>query len=393
MAGALRRRALVFSFSILPFMLNIALIDFLIPVKYDLVLENLPLIGFLISLAWLSSSFLDFAVGDLTDRIGVKRTLQIGVVLSFVGSLVFALSSNFLIMTFGIFIWGLSYIMITVPSDTYILSKFPRNYRGSAYGIMYFLYDLAYAVAPLLGYFVITYFGMNAMIVSAAVISLFTLPLLFVVRGKAREDVVDGVEDVIVKDGIIKKELKDLFKMDRKELSLLFNMFICGAWFMTVLIGAPLLFFHEERNLFDGALLAFAFMIPFAMFELLYGKLSDSAKNRKVMVNLGFVASAVLLVVFYFTHNFILLLVLAFLITLFANMAWVASEVHVSEYLPKGRKGEFMGIFVAGKDIGLDIAPLFYGLLAAFGLKVPFLVLGVLLFLAWLFFVIAWRKG
>ncbi len=393
MAGTLRRRALVFSFSILPFMLNIALIDFLIPIKYDLVLENLPFMGILISLAWLSSSFLDFAVGDLTDRIGIKRTLQIGVVLSFVGALVFALSSNFLVMTFGILIWGLSYVMITVPSDTYIFSKFPRNHRGSAYGIMYFLYDLAYAAAPLAGYFLITFFGVKSAIVSAGVISLFTLPLLFVVRGKAKEEVIKGIEDVIVKDGVIKKELKDLFKMNKKELSLLFNMFICGAWFMTVLIGSPLLFFHEERNLLEGALLTFSFMIPFAAFELFYGRLSDSAKNRKIMINLGFVSSAVLLIIFYFTHNFILLLVLAFLITLFANMAWVASEVHVSEYLPKGRKGEFMSIFVAGKDLGYDIAPLIYGFLAVFGLKVPFLVLGVLLFFAWLFFVISWRKG
>lgn len=73
-------------------------------------------------------------------------------------------------------------------------------------------------------------------------------------------------------------------------------------------------------------------------------------------------------------------------------MAWVASEVYTSEYLPKGKKGEFMGIFASGKDLGFDLAPLFYGLLAVFGLKVPFLISGILLFLAWIFFNFSWRK-
>jgi len=110
------------------------------------------------------------------------------------------------------------------------------------------------------------------------------------------------------------------------------------------------------------------------------------------MINLGLIFSIILLVIFYFTQNFLLLLVLAFFITLCANMAWVASEVYVSEYLPKGRKGEFMGIFASGKDLGFDLAPLFYGLLAVFGLKIPFLISGILLFLAWLFFNFSWKK-
>jgi sugar phosphate permease len=87
------------------------------------------------------------------------------------------------------------------------------------------------------------------------------------------------------------------------------------------------------------------------------------------------------------------LLGVAILITLATNMAWVASEVHVSKYLPKNKKGELMGVFITGKDIGFDLAPLFYGLFAVFGLKVPFIILGILLLCGWIFFRIAWRKN
>src|SRR3989344_1384638 len=387
-----RKRAVLFSLYILPFMLNIALIDFLIPIKYDVVLENLPFFGLLVTLAWLASSFLDFAVGDITDRLGIRKTIQLGVLFSFLGTIIFAFSENFLGMTLGVFIWGLSYIMLTIPADTYLFSEFPKKYYGSAYGWMYFFYDLAYAVAPLLGFVLVSFFGFNAAIIASAILVLFTLPLVSKVRSKGREGVVQAIDNVLYKDGIIKKGFKDIKRMKLKELSLLFNMFICGMWFMVVMVGAPLLFFHGGRNLFHGALLAFAFMIPFALMELVYGRLSNSPKRRNNMIKFGFFSSAVLLFIFYFTKEFYLLLLLAVLITLTTNMAWTSTEVEVSRYLPKGRKGEFMGIFMTGKDLGFDIAPLFYGVFAVFGLKVPFFILGVLILLAWVFFMISQRQ-
>ena len=387
-----RKKAILFSLYILPFMLNIALIDFLIPIKYDVVLENLPFFGLLVTLAWLASSFLDFAVGDITDRLGIRKTIQLGVLFSFLGTIIFAFSENFLGMTLGVFIWGLSYIMLTIPADTYLFSEFPKKYYGSAYGWMYFFYDLAYAVAPLLGFVLVSFFGFNAAIIASAILVLFTLPLVSKVRSKGREGVVQAIDNVLYKDGIIKKGFKDIKRMKLKELSLLFNMFICGMWFMVVMVGAPLLFFHGGRNLFHGALLAFAFMIPFALMELVYGRLSNSPKRRNNMIKFGFFSSAVLLFIFYFTKEFYLLLLLAVLITLTTNMAWTSTEVEVSRYLPKGRKGEFMGIFMTGKDLGFDIAPLFYGVFAVFGLKVPFFILGVLILLAWVFFMISQRK-
>lgn len=374
-------------------MLNIGLLDFLIPLKYDIILDNLPLFGLLVTIAWLASSLLDFAVGGITDKLGIKRTIQIGIVFSFIGSLVFGFSKNFLWMTFGVFLWGLSYIILAVPSETYVLSAFPKNYRGSAYGWMFFFYDIAYAIAPLLGLLLFSLFNMDSTIIASAIIVLFTLPALsFALKSKNRKSMIGAVEDVVYKDGFILKELKDIKKMNFKEISLAFNIFVCGLWFMVIMIGAPLLFFHGKQDLFHGALLAFAFMLPLAITGLIYGKMANSPKRRNVMIKIGFILSAILLIVFYFIQNFAVLMLLAFIITLVANMGWTGSAVEISRYLPDGRKGEFMGIFLAAKDIGFDLAPLFYGLFASVTLKVPFFVLGILLFLAGLVYMIANRK-
>jgi MFS family permease len=125
-------------------------------------------------------------------------------------------------------------------------------------------------------------------------------------------------------------------------------------------------------------------MVPFALMELVYGRIADSKIRRKKMITYGFISATVFLFAFFAADNFFLLLALAALITFSANMAWSGSEVAVSEYLPKNRKGEYAGIFTAAKDIGFDLAPVFYGLFAAIDLKLPFLVLGVMLFAAWL---------
>jgi len=386
------KRAIIFSLIILPFMLNIALIDFMIPIKYDIIIDNLPFFGLLITIAWFASSLFDFSVGDITDRLGVRKTIQAGVIISVVGAVIFAFSSNFLIMTFGVFIWGLSYVLLTIPSDTYIFSAFSKKYSGSAYGWMYFFFGLAYALAPLIGYFIVTYFSVNSAILAAAIISAFTLPLIFLIRSRDKERFVEAVDNVVRKDGVILKELKDISKMNFREICLLINMFICGMWFMIVMFGAPLLFFHEEKNLLHGALLTFAFMLPFAFMDLGFGKLANSEKKRLLMIKWGLIIASLLLFVFYFTTNFYLLLALAIITTFTANMAWTSSEIHVSEYLPKGRKGEFMGIFVTGKDMGFNLAPLIYGFFAAFNLKLPFLIIGAILFFAWMLFMFAYRR-
>ncbi|VVB80428.1 Major Facilitator Superfamily protein [uncultured archaeon] len=388
-----RNKAIKFALYLLPFMLNIALIDFIIPIKYEAILNNLPLFGMLVTLAWFGSTFLDFAIGDLTDKLGVKKTLIIGALLSFIGAMIFGLTSNIALMTFGIFLWGLSYCLFAVPSETYVLSSFKKNYSGTAFGILNFILDISYATAPLIGFVIITFFGTNPAIITASIITLLTVILIAKMRNHQRESLGDAFKDVIVKDGLVKNGFKALFKMNASEISLLINVFVCGLWFMTVFIASPLLFLIDSNNLLQGALLTFAFMIPFALMELWFGNIADYSKNRSKMIKYGFFFAALFLVSMFFISNFILLLCAAFLSSFFANMAWVASEVHVSKYLPRGEQGEVTSVFVTARDIGYDFAPLFYGLIAVLGLKMPFLVLGLVLLIAGFFSMITnWKR-
>lgn len=387
------RRALIFSLYLFPFMLNLGIVEFLTPVKFDIVLSNLPFIGLLITIAWFVSTIFDFAVGRLTDKIGVRKTIFIGALMGFIGTLLFGFSNNYLFMTLGILIWGFSFTFLTIPAEDYILSKTENNKVGSAYGVFSFLYSFAYAIAPLIGLMLYSYLGINWGIIIASVLCLATISLLHRIKNDpCKEGTEKGLDDSFLKENIFKKGFKDISRMNAREISILLNMFIFGTWFTIVLIGSSLLFFVGEDNLVNGALLAFAFMLPLGIIDYITGKYANLKRNIRKIIPIGLLISGIMLIIFYFVQSFWLLLVLAAVSTIFANMAWVATEVSISSHLPKGKKGEFMGIFLTGKDLGFDFAPLIYGLIAILGLKVPFLFLGILLLSALVFYLIGNKK-
>ncbi len=378
-----RKKAIAFAIKIFPFALNIAIIDFLIPIKYDSVLDHLPLLGLLVTVAWTASNFLDFIIGYLTDHVGVRKILQIGVVICFIGSLLFAMSDNIIIMTVAVFLWGISYIIMTVPSDTYVLSEFPKSYRGSAYGWLYFSQNICYALAPLLAYLFIVKLGINISILIAALIAAISFPLFSNVESHNKKmSLVTGLKHAIFEKNMLKEIIEDFGKMGLRHFSLLLNVFISSLWFMVVLIGAPLLFFHNQGDLFHGALLSFSFMLPFALMIMLYGRMANSQKRRRRMIFMGFISGAISLIIFYFIQNLNWLFVMAFITTVLVYMGWSASEIEVSDHLPEGEKGEYMGIYTSARDWGYDLGPLFYGLLAAINLKLPFLITGILILIA-----------
>lgn len=388
----LRKKAILFTASIAPFVMYLGLFDFVIGLKYDVVLENLLLLGAVISSAWIFSSLFVLAIGDLTDKIGFRKTICVGVALASFGAILFSITNNLLIMSIGTFLWGVAYSAVMVPAEAFILSRFPKNYRGSAYGLYYFLFDLVYGSMPLIAFFIIMVAGLDSVMMFAAFIvltTIFFLSRLRFIDYMPSQSLIAAIKEVVTNDKIIGKEIKDIKKMGVKEISLFFNMFIFGFWFVTIMLGAPLLFFHGEANLWNAALLATAFMLPFSIMDFCFGRFCNSHSSRLKIIIFGLGGTAILLFTFFFVDNFILLLLIASLSTITLNAAWFANEVHISEFLPRGKKGEYVGIYSFPKDIGFDIAPLFYGAFAAFGLKVPFFILSFLLAFGFAFFVIA----
>ena len=388
------KKAISFAGKIFPFALNIAIMDFLIPIKFDAVVNNLPLLGLLVTIAWTASDFLDFIVGYLTDRVGVGKILQAGIIVCIVGCLLFGLSDGLIIMTSGVFLWGFSYIIMAVPSDAFVLSEFPRDYRGSAYGWLYFSQNIGYAIAPLIGYFLIIQFGTNISAVIAAMIAVISFPLLSDVKSKSKNmNLGAGIKYTFFEKNMIKEIIEDFGKMGFKQFSLLLNIFTSSVWFVVVLIGAPLLFFHDSKDLFHGALLSFFFMLPMALIVTFYGKMADSQKKRGKMIIFGLILGAISLVIFYFIQNLNLLFICASITTLLVYMGSFSSAVEVSNYLPDGEKAEYLGIYDSARDLGYDIAPLFYGVLASINLRLPFLVIGIFIFFSGIISVFAYRSG
>lgn len=386
------REILLLSMFIAPFALSISLIEFSIPLKYDLMLENLPLFGAITSFAWLLGSFTVLSVGDLVDKIGSKRMVVLGSLAVLGGGALFALTHSVLWTTFGVLVWAIGYQAVTIPFQSYIFSEFPRNYRGSALGIYYSFFCLAYAAAPLLAFYIITNYSIDFAIMFGA---LAVVPTLFVRMKPLRkryEDFGRAIREVVKDDGIVFKEMKDIAHLGHPELSLLLNQFIFGFWYVTMAIGAPLLFFVGEGDLLKSALLMFAFVFPFAFIDLIFGRMSDNPLRRKKFIYFGMAGAGLFMLGFYFVQDFPLMLLFAALTTISLDIAWIANDVAVSDYLPARKRGEFMGVFSLGRELGYDFAPVFYGMLTLLGLKFPFFAAALLVLFGWGYFSIHFLK-
>jgi MFS family permease len=281
-----------------------------------------------------------------------------------------------------------------VPSTSYLWSHFPRWYRGSAIGWYSLFFATSYAAAPLIAAFLIFGYSLNLPAALAVVMSAAAILLAVHLRlGAGHEDFWRALKEAIRDDGIVVKEVRDMMHLSAKEIALLFNMFVFGFWWVTFQLGAPLLFFIGEGSLWEAAIFMAAFSLPFAAMDMCYGRLCNITKNRMRFLYLGMSISAALLVAFYFADNFLLLLLIGVAMVVSTDAAWVANEVHLGSHLPKGKKGEYTGVFLLGKELGYSFAPVFYGLFAVAGLKVPFLALGALMLIGWLFFSITHRFG
>jgi MFS family permease len=389
-----RERALRFSTTMLPLMINLGLMDFLIPLKYDIVLENLPLLGLFVSVSFLMSSLAILSAGDITDRIGSKKTILLGILFCFIGSLIFALSGDVYVMSAGVFIWGLGYAVQSVPADAYLWTNFPRKYRGSAVGWYSAFFCSAYWIAPIISFLVIVSYGMDAAIIAGSFICLISALLLLWMRMQhGRQSLVAAISGMIREDGVVVKEIKDIVHLNGKQLSLFLNMFVFGFWWVTFSIGAPLLFFHLEHNLFGAMLMTVSFILPFTFMDYIFGRVCNSRKTRIRLLFFGMSLSAVFLFAFFFANNLILLLLLTAGSAIAIDAAWVANEVHLIEHLPPKKKGEFAGVFLFAKDLGFGFAPFFYGVFASIDLKLPFFVLGFIVLGSWILFSLTHKFG
>ncbi len=174
----------------------------------------------------------------------------------------------------------------------------------------------------------------------------------------------------------------------KKENLILAGSFICAFWYTMMQVGIPLLFFLEENNLWASALVSAGFIFPFIFTDFFGGFLASTKQRRALIIILGFILGSFSLLVFYLSQHVWLSLLAALFSSLGINLAWNVFEIEAGLITKPGEEAKIQGILVFAKNLGWDLSPLFFGLVAQFfGLRLPFLLLALaFIVLALIFF-------
>lgn len=138
---------------------------------------NGVIIGLIVGSYALAQIIFQIPFGRLSDKIGRKNTLALGLFIFFIGSLVCALANNEYTMILGRFIQGAGAVGGVASAFVADLSK--TNERGRAMAIMGVGMGLSFSVAMVSGPILASKFGLSALFFLCMIICAFCLVLLF----------------------------------------------------------------------------------------------------------------------------------------------------------------------------------------------------------------------
>lgn len=358
--------------TLLPLGIFVAAFEFALPLKLDNLEQSLTFIGVFIGASWILTTFLDFWFGSLIDRIGKKSAIALGTIIFAVSATGFALTGNvWLLFLCNLFAY-LGFDILYIAIGGFLIESSEKRVFNYAASGFFSLWQVAYVIGPLLAAYLLLNRGYSFLYFLALPMSAFALMLFFsVFRGRNVKITPEKFTDLLY--------LKTLI---RKEYIVLAGAFMCAFWNSTMIIGIPLLYAAGQEKMWHSAFLAVAFAAPFALIDLFAGVIANNRQHRLWIILSGFLMSGAALGGFTLTSYFPLEILFVSLSAIGVNLAWVTFEIEAGLISEKHSEGKTESCFMFAKNMGWDMSPFLFGILAQqFGIKTPFAVTGILLIL------------
>ncbi|MDP3465593.1 MAG: MFS transporter [Sulfuricurvum sp.] len=135
------------------------------------------LIGVIVGGYALTQAIFQVPFGIMSDKIGRKPTLLIGLVIFLVGSIICAVSTDIYTLMFGRFLQGAGAIGAVIPAM--ISDLVTEESRGKAMALMGGTIAMSFAFAMALGPIIAAHYGMGILFWIAAVLSIVSMIVLF----------------------------------------------------------------------------------------------------------------------------------------------------------------------------------------------------------------------
>lgn len=340
-----------------------------LPVYARQVGVGVAMIGLLIAAYDLAEIVAKPTFGAIADRVGMKKTMLLGILVFIASSLAYLWSrpqSLILIRFFqGVGAAALSSVSLALVGIYY------KETRGRSYGIYNTIKGAGYVVSPLVGGALVLRKNFGYLFIASAAVGVVAfLASLFLPDVKEKTEPFEEEEELSVKALLAVLRAPNLW---RWYLVIVANMFFVSILFGFVPIYLYSLGYETEIAGVILSILALSYLLvqPFA------GWLADKYEARTT-VFWGIAVSASTIVLIPFAKGVPLALI-SIVAGLGTGTVWTNSDAAVSLLAKEGRLGATMGIAGSFKEFGDMVGPIVIGVLSqAFGLTFGFVACGAL---------------
>lgn len=354
------------------------LLEFVFPTYLESVGKSYVEIGLLLSLVSIAGVLVDLPMGSLSDKASRRKLMISGLVLSIVaGILIFSLDGD-LFLACSFLLWGFAYQVWRVPRDAYYASVTNKKHRAESYGFDAEVKYLGQTIGPLIGGFVLLYFGFTGILSFYSLFLFFAvLSLFFLVKESNHRSLGSAIFCLRNPSNYV-SELKEFRSFGLFGVVLLFFALLMTAWEQVLFTFQPLFYGPDVLNIPPnlGGLLLASFSLPGIFLSFFIGRLADKA-GKRIALLVGLVVMGVSLILFSQLHD----LVSIFLLALSISVGWVVSVISLNALIVDlsygHKKGEVVGVWDFFMDIGFVIGPVIGGFVAEiFGVRAVFFLMG-----------------
>jgi DHA1 family multidrug resistance protein-like MFS transporter len=319
------------------------------------------LVGLVVSSYHSVRLFFELPSGVVSDRIGRKKLILLGILMSAGGALVCSSATSVYTLILGRALWGVGAAFFFLNNTALIMNMFEPSSRGKALGTFQSLEMVGSVVGQPFGAFIAQFLGYSASYhISAAMVGFGVIPILvskdFSRRASASLTSSENGRKV------------DLSKMVRNPYLLI----LCVTVFIRMMINRGITGTILELYLVDYlaislGIVGVALMIRSAGFSLTTlgsGILADKFGSRLTVV-VGTVLEAMSMILYTFSKSLETVIPVVILDGLGSGMLSVSLMVILSHQVSTSQTGSAVGLYRTFQDAGAVIGPI--ALMAIYG--------------------------
>jgi MFS family permease len=313
------------------------------------------LVGLVVSAFFLARIFIELPGGIISDRIGRRRLLLLGISLTVVGPALCSQASNIYVLILGRAIWGLGTSFYFMNNTALIIDLFPQSIRGRALGTFQGVEFIGSFIGAPVGAFLASYMRYtNVFYFSAALTSLSLLMALS--SGSLKKTESRRMVRASVPISHVFSGLKE-WGITALSICSFSRMLIMQGIFQTIFE-----LYLKEGLLFSTLYIGFIISLRTAghiLAVVVGGTLSDKF-GRKPILMAGFIIGAFALAAYALVKSFEMFLLVSFFAGFGEGFEFTTLVVLLTDITAPSIRGGAIGLFRMFMSVGGFVGPMLF---------------------------------